>query len=71
MQSFSAEDMGADQIGDRVQGDGAGPDLVGQRGKADLDALLRVAFGLPVQGLMLAASPWSLGPVAFPWLDLE
>jgi hypothetical protein len=54
MQSLGAEDMGADQIVDRLQRHGAGPDLVGQGGKADLNAFLGVALGLPVQGLMLA-----------------
>jgi hypothetical protein len=39
---------------DGLQRHGAGPDLVGQGGKADLDPFLGVALGLPVQGLMLA-----------------
>lgn len=46
--------MGADQIVDRLQRHGAGPDLVGEGRQADLDAFLRVAFGLPVQVLVLA-----------------
>ena len=54
MQSLGAEDMGADQRLDRLQGDGAGPDLIGERRKADLDAFLGVALGLPVQRLVLA-----------------
>lgn len=50
MQSFRPEDMGADQIVDRLQRHGTGPDLIGQGGKADdLDALFRIALGLPVQ----------------------
>ena len=54
MQSFCVEDMGADEIVDRLQRGGAGPDLVGQGGKADLDALLGITLRLPVEGLMLS-----------------
>lgn len=54
MQSSGSEHMGADQVMDGLQRNGAGSDLVGQGGKADLDAFLGIAFGLPVQGLVLA-----------------
>ena len=54
MQSFRSENMGTDQIVDRLQRDRAGPDLIGQRRKADLDPFFGIAFGLPVQGLVLA-----------------
>ena len=53
VQSFCTENMGADQIVDRLQRGGAGPDLVGQGGKADLDALLGIPLSLSVQGLVL------------------
>ena len=46
--------MGPDQRMDRRERDGAGPDLIGQRREADLDAFLRIALGLTVQGLVLA-----------------
>lgn len=54
MQSLGAENMSTDQIVDRLQRDRAGPDLIGQRRKADLDPFFGIAFGLPVQGLVLA-----------------
>ena len=54
MQSLGTEDMGMDQIVDRLQRHSAGPDLVSQGGKDDLDTFLGVAFDLPVQGLVLA-----------------
>ncbi len=54
MQPFGGKNMGADQIMDRLQGGRAGPDLVGQRGDAEIDTLPGVALGLAVQGLMLA-----------------
>lgn len=52
VQSFCPENMGADQVVDRLQGGSAGPDLIGQGREADLDALLGITLRLPVQGLM-------------------
>ena len=54
VQSLGCEDVGADQIVDRLQRYGTGADLIGERGKADLDPFLRIALRLPVQGQMLA-----------------
>ena len=54
MQSLGSENMGADQIMDRLQGSGASPDLIGQRGEAEIDAFPGITLGLAVQGLMLA-----------------
>jgi hypothetical protein len=34
----------------------AGPDMIGQRRKAEVDPLARIAFALPIQRLMLQAS---------------
>jgi hypothetical protein len=49
--------MRPDQRVHRLERDCAGPHLVGQGGKAELDALAGVALGLPVERLMLAGSP--------------
>jgi hypothetical protein len=46
--------MGLDQGMQRRQRGCAGADLVGQRRQAEIDALSGVAFGLPVQRLVLA-----------------
>src|ERR1700756_4331899 len=45
--------MRADELVKRAQESSAGPDLVGQRRHAQLDALARVALGLPVERLVL------------------
>ncbi len=45
--------MGFDQGVDRVQRHGAGANLIGQGGKAEINAFAGIAFGLTVQRLVL------------------
>lgn len=54
MQPFGGQNMGADQVMDRLQSRRTSSDLIGQRGEAEIDAFPGVALGLAVQGLMLA-----------------
>ena len=54
MQPPGGQNMGADQIMDRLQRRRAGSDLIGQRGEAEINAFPGVAFSLAVQWLMLA-----------------
>jgi hypothetical protein len=54
MQPGGGAHMGLDQRLERRQQGGHGAHLVGQRGQAQLHPLAGVAFGLAVQGLMLA-----------------
>ena len=54
MQARRCQDMGRDQVVQRLQRRGAGADLVGQRGQAEIDPFAGVAVALPVQRLMLA-----------------
>ena len=51
--AIAGKHMGADQLVERPQQDGAAADLVGQRRHAEIDALARIALGLPVERLML------------------
>jgi len=53
VQALGRQNMGPDQGVDRCQSCGAGPDPVGQRREAEVDTLLGVALGLPVQRLVL------------------
>jgi hypothetical protein len=46
--------MAPDEVVERPQQGGAGPDLVGQRREAELDPLQRIALALTVERLMLA-----------------
>tara|TARA_R110002095_G_C4067069_1_gene219730 strand:+ start:216 stop:524 length:309 start_codon:yes stop_codon:yes gene_type:complete len=54
MQAVSGTRMGLDQGMDRLQRDSRVPDQVCQCGQAQLNAFTGEAFGLPVQGLVLA-----------------
>ena len=54
MHALGGEHVGADQLVERLQQHGAAADLVGERRQAQLDALARIALGLPVERLMLA-----------------
>ena len=54
MHALAREHVGADQIVERPQQHGAAADLVGERRQAQVDALARIALGLPVERLMLA-----------------
>ena len=53
MDALGREHMTADQRHQRRQCGGAGANPVGQRGDADIDALARKTFALPVQRLMV------------------
>ena len=54
MQANGSQNMGTDQIMDRLQRRRASPYLIGQSGEAEIDAFPGVALGLAVQWLMLA-----------------
>src|SRR5207244_9757058 len=54
VQALGAQDVGLDQLMQRLQDRGTGADLVGQRRHAEIDALPGVSLTLPVQWLMLA-----------------
>jgi hypothetical protein len=54
MHPLGGEHMAPDEVVERPQRDGAGPDLVGQRREAELDPLQRIALALTVERLMLA-----------------
>jgi hypothetical protein len=54
MKTPGCQNMGPDQGMDRCQRGSAGPDLIGQRREAEVDAFPGVALGLPVQRLVLA-----------------
>lgn len=54
MHPAAGKDMGADEVVERPQKNGAAADLVGQRRQADIDALAPIALRLPVERLMLA-----------------
>jgi len=49
----AGQDMSADEIVERSQNYGAAANLVGERRKAQVHAFARIAFGLPVERLML------------------
>ena len=53
VQALGGQHMRLDQAMQRPQRRGAGPDLVGQRGEAEIDAFAGIALALPVQRLML------------------
>ena len=46
--------MRPDEAMDRLQRNGSGADLIGERRQADVDAFPGIALGLTIQGLMLA-----------------
>ncbi|MBB2755813.1 UNVERIFIED_ORG: hypothetical protein GGI57_006564 [Rhizobium aethiopicum] len=54
MQPLGGQNMGTDQVMDRLQGRRAGSDLIGQCGETESDAFPGVALSLAVQWLMLA-----------------
>ncbi|EJT01211.1 hypothetical protein RCCGE510_30761 (plasmid) [Rhizobium sp. CCGE 510] len=54
MHPFGGKNMGTDQVMDWLKRRRARPDLVSQRGEAEIDTLPGVALGLTVQWLMLA-----------------
>src|SRR5829696_1474019 len=54
VQALSRQDVSLDQPVQRSQGRRAGPDLIGARRDAEVDALPPIALALPVQGLMLS-----------------
>jgi hypothetical protein len=60
--SVAGEDMGTDKLVERAQQHGAAAHLVGQRRQAQVDALARIALGLPVERLML---PELLEPIFY------
>jgi len=51
--AIAGEHVSADQLGERPQKDGAAADLVGERRHAEIDALARIALGLPIERLVL------------------
>ena len=74
VQAVGRQHMLRDQGMERLQRDGGMADLVGQGGQAEIDALARVALGLPVQRLVLAElleePPWRAGwgpPIRAGW----
>src|SRR5436190_15635122 len=48
VQTLGAQDVGLDQLMQRLKDQGASADLVGQRRHAEIDALPSVSFTLPV-----------------------
>ncbi len=54
MEPRGDQHMRPDEAMDRLQRDGSGPDLVGERRETDVDAFPGIALGLTVQWLMLA-----------------
>jgi hypothetical protein len=54
MQAFGRHDMRRDQIMKRLEQLSHGPDLIGERGEAEVHPLAGISLGLAVQRLMLA-----------------
>jgi hypothetical protein len=54
MQPVGGQDVALDQRVERSQRRGAGANLIGERGQAEVDSFAGVALALPVQRLMLA-----------------
>src|SRR5215831_10288929 len=54
MHALPSKHVSTDRLVERPQQDGAAAHLVGERRHAEIDALARVALGLPIERLMLA-----------------
>ena len=71
MQAVRRQHMGRDQVVQRAQCHGAGADLVGQGGQAEVDTLARIAVALAVQRLASRAGESHPHALPEPYVSLS